>query len=550
MQSFRQLRLLAALIILPHSFYAQSPVVDAGSASTSASGVLQNDRNITTLHAGTHLVVLDVVVTNKRGHTVPGLSKSDFELFEDGQRQQVKVFEEHDPLDPSLVAKEEAEVAAKLPLNTFTSYEPVTGNSVTVLLLNKLSALPDYDLEPLRQRILSVIGSAPPNAPFAVYQLDSQLRLVQPVTTNRDLLRIAVNRMWQQAGGGVTPQELGLSLPEHATYYPAAELVLARRKVFTAAMQQLSATFGPEMGGKSFIAFTGGIRCWYSSAPGCASDAPDIKPWLCSVIDSLEQARISLYRYYPNGQLVYGFGCSDRKETLRRVFDTNAHYYTFYYTPTNQDWDGKYRKFSVASTNKQLHLSYRAGYYAREENAEAHDYEEDEPPMLPTPVGSGRPIIPATAVVASAKIWESLDTGSAKVLPNPVSAVFNVEVTPAVACSTDNKGQEYRELTLHFTMPALEFKVAPSGGGGYAALLEIIAVPNVDGKALDTYGSEVEASFNSTTDPDIATSTIAATLTVSIPEHGRNRWLFVSVRDMATGQFGSLVIPMNQVIMP
>ena len=79
-----------------------------------------------TLHTGTHLVALDVVVTDRKGHTVLGWSRQDaFHISEDGQPQTVKFFEEHAPVDPTLVAKQRAELAVSLPANTFTSYEPL-----------------------------------------------------------------------------------------------------------------------------------------------------------------------------------------------------------------------------------------------------------------------------------------------------------------------------------------------------------------------------------------------------------------------------------------
>jgi hypothetical protein len=99
-------------------------------------------------------------------------------------------------------------------------------------------------------------------------------------------------------------------------------------------------------------------------------------------------------------------------------------------------------------------------------------------------------------------------------------------------------------------MPASEFKVVPSGAGQYAARLEISAVPYADSKALETYESEVAVNFDGADDPRIATSTITAKLTLNVPEHGGNRWIYVSVRDQATGQFGSLAILMEQVKMP
>jgi hypothetical protein len=56
--------------------------------------------------------------------------------------------------------------------------------------------------------------------------------------------------------------------------------------------------------------------------------------------------------------------------------------------------------------------------------------------------------------------------------------------------------------------------------------------------------------FKGAADPRIATSTITAELSLNELEHGKDRWLLLTVRDQTTGQFGSLVIPMAQVKMP
>jgi len=136
--------------------------------------------------------------------------------------------------------------------------------------------------------------------------------------------------------------------------------------------------------------------------------------------------------------------------------------------------------------------------------------------------------------------------------------VFSVQVVAADATvvpasatrAIDKEKQEYRQLTLRFSMPASEFKVVQSDAGGYVARLEIGADSYADGRSLETYGSRVVANFNGAADPHIANSTITAKLTLNIPERGRNRSLCVSIRDMATGQSGDMVIPMGQVKVP
>jgi hypothetical protein len=157
---------------------------------------------------------------------------------------QTKFFEEH-----------EAAAKAGQPLNTFTNYEPFTGRPVTVLLVNELFPviMNHFDQDPLvqrmaqdpaylqavqdathqwkvkdpelnrvvhdpqisrkilqalglqtlwkynRQRMLDIVQSAPPDTPFAVYALDSQLRLVQSITTDRALLQARIDLLWKVA---------------------------------------------------------------------------------------------------------------------------------------------------------------------------------------------------------------------------------------------------------------------------------------------------------------------------------------------------------------
>ena len=565
-------RLAVVLLAVPWTGRAeQGSGAAAKDAATSVSQPSQNDQGTLTLYEGTHLVVLDVVVTDKKGHTVPGLAQDSFQVLEDGKPQRIKFFEEHAPVDPALVAKQKAELAAELPVNTFTSYEPFTGNPVNVLVLNELTSLPDYDIEPLRLQMINVITRAPQEAPFAIYSLDTDLQLVQPVTTNHEALLRAVSQMWQEPVFGVPPLALGVTDLDQSPRNLNAAVVLARRKIFTAAMQQLSASFGPEMGRKTMFAFTGGLRCTMSSAAGCSSDYnPELKTYICGVTDTLEQARISMYRYYPDGQVVYGFGCNASAAPIRNLYDINSHYYTLYYTPTNQDWNGKYRKFTVTSPDKKLRLSYREGYYGKEENAEARRGAG----------GAGTVASELIAGDAAASALSSAEAVSAPVgstettpeeLPNPMPVVFTVKVEPAAAPgmgpqaappspgSVETEADRlkgYRDYTLHFFVPAAglrlvrELKAAQDPGKEpYVARLAISAVSYVHGHPVDAKTIDVAADFTGPTDPRIAKGAITASLTVQVPENGP-RLLHLTVHDAFSGQMGRLDIPVEKIVLP
>lgn len=62
-------------------------------AAVGAQQSLQNSPPNIVLKSTTRAVVLDVVVTDKTGHSVPGLTKTDFTVLEDGQPQTIATFE-------------------------------------------------------------------------------------------------------------------------------------------------------------------------------------------------------------------------------------------------------------------------------------------------------------------------------------------------------------------------------------------------------------------------------------------------------------------------
>ena len=558
---------------------------------------IQKEDGVYTLHEGTHLVLLDVTVMDNHGHPVTGLTKDDFKLLEDGQPQTIKFFEEHTPVDPAEIARQKAAATASQPPNTFTNYEPFTGRPVTVLLLNELFFLPERDfnpqfpqLSPLRQRMIEAVQNAPPDTPFAVYLLDSELRLVQPVTTNRTLLLTRIEALWRNPQFG---SERLINPKARLDYrgLPPVEDIPIRRSIMSDAMHHLASSLKTEPGRKNLYVFTGGFQCTVVGSPELCPDLPfprDSMDYLCGLMDTLEQGRMSIYRYYPMGGTVYGFGCSTSTD-----LGASPNYYTLYYTPANADWNGKYRATTVSVADNRLRLTYRRGYYGTPQNAEAH-YFTKAPAPAPVAPAFGGPAITGTTVAmgtvdaaspnpgapeagspsagdAEAKPTqqtqlhrrgsESPGTRATRAAPNPAAAVFTVQVVPSDTTvvpasakrAADKQKQEYRELTLHFSMPASEVKVVQSDTGQYTARLEMSAVGYADGRLApsnETEGVQVIVNFNGAADPRIAKSTITATLTLNILEHGKSRWLSVSVQDLATGQAGNMVIPMEQIKMP
>jgi len=170
-------------MLLPLFFLAAScnPIY-AQSASPEASGV--------TLHAGTRLVVVDVVVTDRNKNPVHNLKASDFRLLEDNTTQKIQHFDEH----TGGAVGAEPEAAPAMPPGYFTNYSPVpAGSSINILLLDTLNT-PVTDQEYVKDQIRKFLKDAKPGAPIAIFGLTTRLSLLQSFTADPELLKAAINK--------------------------------------------------------------------------------------------------------------------------------------------------------------------------------------------------------------------------------------------------------------------------------------------------------------------------------------------------------------------
>ena len=55
-------------------------------------------------------------------------------------------------------------------------------------------------------------------------------------------------------------------------------------------------------------------------------------------------------------------------DALDRVLNHGTHYYTLTYAPPDKNMDGRLRHIQVKVSGGSYHLSYRRGYYARDES--------------------------------------------------------------------------------------------------------------------------------------------------------------------------------------
>jgi VWFA-related protein len=135
-------------------------------------------------------VLVDVVVTDKKGVAVPNLHKEDFEVLENSKPQAIEYFEPHFPS-----ASAPVQPAPPLPPNTFTNVPAAPPNqAINILLMDALNTT-IQDQAYVRQRIVKYLATIPPGLRIGVFLLGDRLRIIQGFTDDSTLLRASVERL-------------------------------------------------------------------------------------------------------------------------------------------------------------------------------------------------------------------------------------------------------------------------------------------------------------------------------------------------------------------
>ncbi len=141
-----------------------------------------------TLHAGTQLVIVDVVVQDRGGHPIHGLTRDSFVLAEQKKPQAIRNFEEHSAASDM----KPGPPMPPMPPGVFTDYTPVAPDTtLNVLLIDALNT-PMNDQIFVRQQLLDYIKHEKPGTDVAIFGLTNRLVMLQGFTSNPTVLQAAV----------------------------------------------------------------------------------------------------------------------------------------------------------------------------------------------------------------------------------------------------------------------------------------------------------------------------------------------------------------------
>ncbi|MDR3746726.1 MAG: VWA domain-containing protein [Acidobacteriota bacterium] len=296
------------------------------------------DDSLQTFKAQVNVVNLFFNVKDKHGMLIPNLTRTDFEVLEDGKPQTIKYFsaESNQPLTLGIMID--------------------TSASQTRVLTIEQEACAEFLKSVLRDKDLAF-----------VINFDVDVDLDQDFTSNVHLLTRALNKMQINAGFGGGPPGLGggpiPTTPRGTLLYDA---------IYLGANEKLK----NEVGRKAMIVFTDGEDQGSRLRIQDAIEAAQKADTICYVILIADRGFYGGFGYsgdYDMKKLAEQTGgrvieVGNKQEKLRQAFEQIQNelrsQYNIGYTPTNNKLDGSYRKVQIHTKDGNYKVQARQGYYA------------------------------------------------------------------------------------------------------------------------------------------------------------------------------------------
>ena len=539
------LRSILRNCVIPHVagllFISGLSTIPASPLLAQASGEAQVS-HAPTITVNARLVVLDVVVTGKDGKPVDGLTRKDFQIFEDDKPQDIRSFE------PPAAHNLPTDPASTGPATVFDAAKPASfGQSpITILVLDQLNthfadssfahrALHDY-LEKQPQTL------SRPTTLLTVF--DNNFKLLQAFTRDRDALLRALD---------AAPTKYAWNLEQNgkADYGPIERLDQSLR-----ALEQIAQSYARIPGRKNLIWVGGGFPTIDPTTID-GGDAQEVKDTLQHVTDVLLDTRITLYAIDPSSsaagmteitdstQMEFAMaagdalsgnfdpfsanedfdrlgpvtggrvvrGMNDIAEQIADSVDLGANYYTIGYAPTSSSQaEGKYRRIRIVCLVPGLKATTRDGYYTQSTEQEKS--------------------VDTTAY----------DLATAAESTIPLNGL-HVTVGPNHSVSSEPVSSGEESYIIHVGASALTWK--PDSDGGSAASVAVMAVSlSSKGKMLGHVLHGMTAHARAGT--NLNDSTRNADFDFPVKPVAKATTLRFIVRDSATGRMGSVDLPLNK----
>jgi VWFA-related protein len=387
--------------------------------------------------SGIDLVTVNVVVRDRAGNVVRGLTRDDFTVTEDGRRQSITTFDFEDLLDgravdaaappdaiPTVlgsVGRETAPAAVPAPAAPVTA--SLHGRRLIVLLFDLTSMQPEETARAFDSARDYVNTRLSPNDVVAITTLSTSLQVPQDFTSDRAALLGAIDGLaGNDQAGFADGASTGAAADANAVADTGFTADDTEFNVFNTdrrleALKTLTTALSGIEQKKSIVYFSSGMT----------QTGLDNRVAIRRVIDGAVRANVSIYaadmrglqampaggdasQASTRGQAAFSgqstsarfdqmaasqdalsslaedtggrafFDQNDFKAVFDRVLADTSAYYLLGFSSTNPVRDGRFRRIRVQVKRPDLKLEYRAGYYAPRDFA--HSGREDREEQL------------------------------------------------------------------------------------------------------------------------------------------------------------------------
>jgi VWFA-related protein len=203
------IRALVVFVLIPVFLTGQQP--NATNGQSSPGSVPATTAPTTTLKVATRMVTLQVSARDGKGRSVTGLTADDFKVFEqilpkkDQRPQRIAMFQ---PVNVAAIAAAD-KGSMQMPPGVYSNLVTMQKVPVppTILLMDGLNTNVAEQMQVHRQMV-KLLGSIPPEIPVAVFLLDRNLHLLQNFSTDRSLLRAAVDKALSVGASELNPTDV------------------------------------------------------------------------------------------------------------------------------------------------------------------------------------------------------------------------------------------------------------------------------------------------------------------------------------------------------
>ncbi len=344
-------------------------------------------------------VLLDVLVVDKSGQPVTGLKASDFSVSEQGQPQVIRRLNEHH----AMAAEELNKLASapELPPNTFSNYTPARNTNASIVLLLDAMDSPIEAQMVMRQQLIKFLKNMQPGPPVAIFQLDTEMHLIQGFTSDPKVLLAAA-----ESKRDMPTLAKPTAAPRSYTYDAVYRRTLMDN--LRGGMRMLGGYLAAYPGRKNLIWFTGRIPMTrtgfgFGNPFRDGMTVTDSEDEASELTDVLLVSRIAVYPVDTFGLVAMpsSFGAASRggiqpmrggipgfdnhanmdeiaqqtggkayyntndfTRVIEDVIRTGSSYYSIAYGTTNTKWNGEFRSIKVAVDRPDVQLQHKNGYYA------------------------------------------------------------------------------------------------------------------------------------------------------------------------------------------